>query len=54
MLLTQWKVNFLDIIYSFFYKLLATRVCLVDHTRQDELVLRLAQHPSAERGAARL
>ena len=26
-----------------FYKLLATRVCLVDHTRQDELVLRLAQ-----------
>ena len=26
-----------------FYKLLSTRVCLVDHTRQDELVLRLAQ-----------
>ena len=43
MLLTQWKVNFLDIIYSFFYKLLATRVCLVDYTRQDELVPRLAQ-----------
>ena len=50
----QWKVNFLDIIFSFFYKLLATRVCLVDYTRQDELVLRLAKHPSAEHEAVRL